>query len=539
MKIIIIIAILILSSNLFSKNKLDDKSYEIFLLKASNDLATKNYNNALTNLKESLLNKPESSNIKLYLAMFLAADKQYVKSLILLFKAKELENNELANFYKYYNYYFIQKGLEKDGKVKFSNIKNFLLKNNKTLGKDKLLFLAVTTYLNDDKNSSILFFKEAIKKDENILSLEYKINFAKDIVYDIYKHLSPPYDFYYYNSLGKLQISFNNNKEAIETLNKALKLDKKKFLTKKLLANAYLNLKDYNKALKYTLEIKKFYSNKEDIYLNLVKIYNEQKKFKQLFTICKEGLQMIPNSKDLRYCVAKGLNKNKKYREALYNLEYLLNQYPDSYEINFLMGNVLENFAKAISLESEPYKQKAMGLDYLKKFKTPIEYYSLAFRLNPISHEVIRKILGSMTDDAIKRAGNVDEKTKESFREKTINDFAQYYEPFVIRETLELNNVEFYKKFIKYLKTKSDSYIKEMKYLEIGKTILSYIEFLKKQSDKDLFKKFMSKYSKNYIKILNQKYSFNQFLYEFNFEKINKKIEQFKIYDFMIPSYFD
>lgn len=538
MKIIILITLL-LSSSLFSKNKLDDKSYEIYLLKASNDLASKNYDSALANLKESLLNKPENSNIKLYLAIFLAADKQYVKSLILLFKAKGLENNELANFYKYYNYYFIQKDLEKDGKIKFSNIKKFLLKNNKTLGKDKLLFLAVTTYLNNDKDSSILFLKEAIKRDENILSLQYKINFARDIVYDIYKHLSPPYDFYYYNSLGKLQISFNNNNRAIKTLTKALKLDKKKFLSKKLLADAYLNLKDYDKALKYTLEVKKFYSNKENIYLNLVKIYNKQKKLKQLFSTCKEGLEMLPNSKDLRYCVAKGLNRKKEYREALYNLEYLLNQYPDSYEINFLMGEVLENLAKAISLESEPYKQRAMGLDYLKKFKAPIEYYSLAFRLNPISHDVIRKILGSMTDDAIKRAGNIDENTKEKFKNKTMDGFAQYYEPFVQRETIELNNVEFYKKFIKYLKTKSDSYIKEMKYLEIGKTILNYIEFLKKQNDQNLFKKFMSKYSKNYIKILNQKYSFNQFLYEFNFEKINKRIEQFKIYDFMIPSYFD
>ncbi len=536
---IIIFIMLIVSFNLFSQNKIDENKFELFLLKASNDLASKNYNSALNNLKESLLNNPENPNIKLYLAMFLSAEKQYIKSLIILFKAKKLEKNELANFYKYYNYYFIQKDLEKEGKARFLKIKNFLLKNNKTLGKDKLLFLAVTTYLNNDKKSSISFFKEAIKKDENILSLEYKINFAKDIVYDIYKHLSPPYDMYYYNSLGKLQISFNDNKEAIKTLNKALKLDKKKFLAEKLLASAYLNLKDYDKALKYTIKAKKFYSNKQDIYLNLIRIYNKQKKFKKLFQVCKEGLQMLPDSKELRYCVAKGLNKNKKYREALYNLEYLLNQYPDSYEINFLMGEVLENFAKEISMEPEKYKQSAMGIDYLKKFKPPVEYYTLAFRLNPISHEVIRKILGSMTEDAIKRAKNADENAKEEFREKTINGFIQYYEPFIERENLELNNIEFYKKFKKYLETKSDSYIKEMKYLSIGTTILNYIEFLKKSNDIKLFDKFMKKYSKNYIKILNQKYSFNQFLYEFNFEKINKKIEQFKVYDFMIPSYFD
>jgi hypothetical protein len=248
---------------------------------------------------------------------------------------------------------------------------------------------------------------------------------------------------------------------------------------------------------------------------------------------------MLPNSKELRYCVAKGLNKNKKYREALYNLEYLLNQYPDSYEINFLTGEVLENFAKAISTETEQYKREAMGIDYLKKFKAPIEYYTLAFRLNPISHEVIRKILGSMTDDAIKRAGEVDEDTKEKFKEKTINGFAEYYEPFVMRENLEINNISFYKKFKKYLETKSNSYIKEMEYLQIGTTILNYIKYLNNKNNKNIFNKFMNKYSKNYIKILNQKYSFNQFLYEFNFEKINKKIEQFKVYDFMIPSYFD
>jgi tetratricopeptide (TPR) repeat protein len=339
--------------------------------------------------------------------------------------------------------------------------------------------------------------------------------------------------------LGKLQISFNDNKKAIKTLEKAMEFDKKKFLSKKLLAKAYLNLGEYNKALKYLLEVKKFYSNKEEIYLDLVKIYNKQKKYKKLFLICKEGLQMLPDSKDLRYCVAKGLNRNKKYRESLYNLEYLVNQYPDSYEINFLMGEVLENFSKLIASEPEQYKQIAMGIDYLKKFKPPIEYYTLAFRLNPISHEVIKKIIGSMTENAIEKAEDTDEAAKKEFRERTKIGFLKYYEPFVQRENIEINNFEFYKKFKKYLKTKSDSYIKEMKYLQLGTTILNYISFLNKQDDLKLFDKFMNKYSKNYIRILNTKHGFNKFLYKFDFEKINKKIEQFKVYDFMIPGYFD
>ena len=88
MKITIVLITLLISFSLLSKNKIDNKLYEIFLLKASNNLASKNYSEALNNLKESLLNKPEDSNIKLYLAMFLSAEKEYVKSLLLLFKAK-------------------------------------------------------------------------------------------------------------------------------------------------------------------------------------------------------------------------------------------------------------------------------------------------------------------------------------------------------------------------------------------------------------------------------------------------------------------
>jgi len=536
MKIIIFLVLLALV--LPAKNKIDEKEFEIYLLRASNSLSFSNYESSLFFLKKALLSAPENEDVKLYLSIFLSAGKEYLKSQILLFKTKKIENSELVNFYKYYNYYFMKKDLEKEGIKKYKNIRVFLLKNKDKLSKEKLLFLSVTSFLDNDKKSSFLFFEEAVKKDKNLLSLGYKLNFSKEIVYDIYKKLSPPYDFYYYNSLAKLEINFNDNKKAIKSLNKALENDKNNFLSKKLLAEAYLNLKDYDKSLKYFLEVKTFYNGKEDLYLNLSRIYKHKENYKKLLSTCKEGLQIIPYSKDLRYCVAEGLHKNKRFKESLFNLEYLIEQFPNSPEINFLIGIVLEDFGKEISKEDDEYKRIAMGVNYLKNFKKPIEYYIRAFELKPISPEVIKKILGEITVLFIDKNEKLDENLKDEIKMKNNNHFLEYYEPFVENENIEHNNMEFYKYFIKYLNSKSESAMKEMKYLTTGSTMILYCEFLKDNNEKN-FNKFMDKYARNYLKTLSLKYGFNQILYSFEFKKSNKSIEQLKVYDFILPSYFE
>ena len=123
--------------------------------------------------------------------------------------------------------------------------------------------------------------------------------------------------------------------------------------------------------------------------------------------------------------------------------------------------------------------------------------------------------------------------------------YLQYYEPFVAKETVENNNIDFNEKFVKYINSglKSKETLKEMKYIPIGKTILLYLDFLEKKSDDkvkaDLFNKFMKIYSNKYFEILEKKHHFNQFLYYFNFNNNRKNIEQLKVYDFIIPSYFD
>jgi tetratricopeptide (TPR) repeat protein len=537
---IMLIFIMLISVVLFSKtDKLDDNKFEILLLKASNSLSIEDYKSALGNLEQALLNNVENPDVKLYLSILLTGSGRYLNSLVGLLKTKELEKKQLAEFYKYYNYYFLEKKLSKESLDNFKLTKEFLLKNNNELTKDKLLFLSVTTYLSEDKDSSIFFFKKAIKNDENLLALDYEINMGKDIVYDIYKKLSPPYDFYYYNSLGKLQSRFKDYKKAIKTLEKALSLDKNNFLSKKLIAEAYLALEDFDNALKYFFQIKDFYNDNEELYLNISKVYLYKKDYKNSLAICKEGLDIINYSKNLRYCVANGYYKNKQYRESLYNLEYLIEQFPDSFEINLLLGNVLEAFKKEISLESDEYKRIAMGVNMLKKFKSSVEYYSKAFEIKPIDQRVTKKLFMGFFDKAVKDNEDIDDLTQMKAKTLANDKFLEYYEPFIERETLELNNIEFHKKFIKYLETKSDSLLKDMGYLPIGKTMLLYLSFLKKQDDVKLFDKFMKIYSTNYIKIFNKKHHFNQFLYEYHFEKAKRKMEELKIFDFIIPSYFD
>jgi len=233
----------------------------------------------------------------------------------------------------------------------------------------------------------------------------------------------------------------------------------------------------------------------------------------------------------------------KSYRKALFNLEYLLSQFPSSSKVNFLVGQVLEDFVKKISLEAD-------GLDFitaenaiLKNFDEPMEYYLKAFEFNPIEPRIMKKIFRNLI--AKLKDASTDEIALEKMKNKGNESYLQYYEPFVAKETTENNNIEFNKKFVKYINSglKSKELLKDMKYLPIGKTFLIYLELLSKKEDKELstklFDEFMLKYSKKYFEILARKHHFNQFLYYFNFDNHRKNIEQVKVYNFIIPSYFD
>jgi len=536
-----IVIILLISQVLFAKNKLNDKEFELYLLKASNSISMEFYKDAYVNLEKALLYNPENINNKLYIAIFFAGIKKYINSLTVIFRTPELKNNQIAQFYVYYNYYFIQKDLEEMGIKQFNESKNFLLKNNNELGEDKLLFLSVATYSNNDKKSSLVFFKKAISKNENILSLDYQVNFGKDIVYNIYKNLSPPYDASYYNSLAKIQIRLKNEKLAILTLKKVLKIDKNNHIAKKLLGEAYINLKEYDIAFKYLSTVKSFFFDDEEVILYFKKIYEYKKDNKNVLVVCNNGLKQLPYSQKLRYCVAEALYKDKKYSKSLFNLEYLLNQYPNSVDINFLTGQVLEDFVKKISLmEGGSQKSKSQS-KILKNFKEPMEYYIRAIELNPIEPKIMKKMFGNIVHGllTLPATKDLEEKKIDDIKLKANNSFLKYYEPFALKENVELANTEFYEKFVKYLKNKSPKILKDLGYLSVGKTILLYLDFLNTQNNDKLFNKFMKIYSKKYFEIMKKKYHFNQFIYYFNLENNVKSIEQLKVFSFIIPSYFD
>ena len=534
MKFTILLITIFISNFLYSDEM--QKETEIYLLKASASLANGNLTLAWENINSALLNSPENKKIKLYTAILYSMQKNYVDSQIILFKTFKKQENLLAEFYKYYNYYFLKEAITKEGKEKLKKIENFLYENRKKLTVDKLIFIASVLYEENQKNKSHEVFKSATEKNPDILSLDYMIVSAKDIVYDIYENLSPPHDYYYYDSFGKLQILLGDNTGAIKTLKKNLEKEKNDILAKKLLSEAYLNLKDYDNSLKYINEIEKFYATEENIYLNLAKIYEAKKENKKVLKICKEGLKLIPLSSGLRYCVARELYKNKNYKEALYNLKYLMEQLPNSYEIMLLTGDVLNELGRVISSEPDPFKRQRMGEDYLQKFPNAAEFYVKAYQLKPGSIEVIERIL-SFINEYREADENLRNKPIEEIQ-KDMTKFMSYYEPLVEKQTLENNNIDFYKNFKLYLKTKSDKYFDLMKFLPLGKTFLRYIEYLKNKNFNN-FNKFMSVFSKKYLLNLKNNTPLNKFRYKYFIENEKKQIEEVKVFDFIIPSYFD
>ncbi len=506
-----------------------DMNPEMELLKAANSISKSNIKEVHKHLSNAVLYQPKNEKNKVILAILYSSLKQYNSSLKLL---RGIKNNDFASFYRYYNLYM--GSTPSNFKQHYKNVTKYLV--DAKLSKDKLMFIAVT--LNSvDKALSLSFIKKAIKIDENILDLQYVVSPYKDIVYLIYKNLSPPYDYNYYNSLAKLYLSFGDYKKAIEELNKSVKLGKKTELAYLLLSDAYILAEDYETALKFLKKAEGNLAIKEEIYLNYITIYNNTNRpKKELLAICKKGLFLSRNSLKIKYCVAKNYYELKKYDKAYLELQYILRKKLNDPDSNVLMARTVKKILEEIDQKVIDGKISAK---YAKRLRTEyeskqeIDFVYRAFKARPYDFEILKLLYGLLGIYIDDMTGVVSSSGK--YSKNLFTEVQKEYEKNLLEKTRENEFISFYKNFKEFTKTKKDEYFKKMTSLNIAPIIMIYANYLKSKNSNDLTL-FLKQFSKNYLDVLHKPYNFNQRIYEFTLNK--GVLEYTRLFYFIIPEYF-
>lgn len=185
----------------------------------------------------------------------------------------------------------------------------------------------VNDFVGGSVNTSIKYYKEAIKWDKNYDRAYYYLAHAYDKIGDKKSALEnfnkcieiDNMDFISYNDIGSIYEENKDYGKAKEYFEKSLSINPKYFRALFNMGVVYKDLGNLDKALEYYVEATENDQN-PFIYLNMSAIYIEKKDFLGAIKILNEGILYNPDSVNLFYnraCSKANLDRNKEAIEDL------------------------------------------------------------------------------------------------------------------------------------------------------------------------------------------------------------------------------
>ena len=162
---------------------------------------------------------------------------------------------------------------------------------------------------------------------------------------------------------GMLSIECSNNLEGIKCLEKSLKMDPKQFWAENALGVGYLNLNQYNIALRHFLRAIETKNDYVDAYFNLGKTY-----------------RLLNHFHDSVLSYTKCLSFTSSYADAYLNRG---NIYLEGLDSPLLALQDFEQFVKLIPGSFFGYSNKGNALKSLKRYEEAIECYDRSIVLKP------------------------------------------------------------------------------------------------------------------------------------------------------------
>jgi tetratricopeptide (TPR) repeat protein len=195
--------------------------------------------------------------------------------------------------------------------------------------------------------------------------------------------VDPKCDACYYE-LANIFIYIGNEHEAKENAEIAYNLDPNNQWFTLLYGRLCFHFREYDKAAKLFRQILARNGNKQDIWLNLASIYEEQKLFRQAQEILDSMIIRFGESDDVAYRLFNVYMETGEYNKAIVEVKKLMNNYPDDPRFSTLLaesyaetGNdslaikmynkaleLNESFAPALLGKAELFRKKGMFSNY-------------------------------------------------------------------------------------------------------------------------------------------------------------------------------
>lgn len=537
MNTLLLLSILLLNNPVANSSDQIGINDQAEILKTADQFSQRQIKKGLKHLNKALLYAPENKNYQLIFALFLSTAKKFTLAYKLI---ETLPTIREQKFYRFLNIFFLKTEPKKLLK-ELQKLKNDQIQS-KDIPPEHLLFLSVSAYFIKQKQLSRWFFDQAIAQEQNLLDITYQLDTFRDIIILIYNNLNVPRDIFYYNSFAKLMIRLKSFNRAQNALQKSIELEKKNPVAFKLYADIYLALGEKKQAEQYLKQAIYYLDFNKDVYHNFISI-NSEKPAKERIDFCSKALKFVPQSKEVMLCLARGYKELKQYQKAIYYLNFVLNKDGDNFDANLLMGDTIRDFTENLRLRYEKgYISEYELAHYSKQSqKEPTEYYIKAITLRPFDFIPTARFYREMLQvdllnhfDLPFNLSEAEPKVK-----KQLEELLRKREAYFERKNYEDNLYKFYKLFKKYIETKDETLISQMKFLNISKTMLLYIDYLKKPSDQ-LFNKMMAPLHKNYIKemIKGNVFYMLRYLHKLGKGKNSVEIEDIKFFNFLKPDIF-
>jgi len=240
------------------------------------------------------------------------------------------------------------------------------------------------TFLNEYPKSEYFFVSKSnlAMSYFNLGDYNSAINEYKSII-----DLNPPEEVYTKTSILQLAEIYNNKlNKKIEAIN-FYKMFIDRFPTAEeieniliIIANLYLELKDYQNAINYYTDFMIRYPNHEmvkDVMMQIAIIYKENKQYKDMADMFKKIVERYPNDikvTPVAYYWLGWYNKEiKEYQQAIINYDILISSFPDNENVVVAQYDKAECYAKLGQYE-QSINEYLKLIDYANKGKLENKY---------------------------------------------------------------------------------------------------------------------------------------------------------------------
>ena len=188
----------------------------------------------------------------------------------------------------------------------------------------------------------------------------------------------------------------NRHSEAIESLQKALKLKPKDGILQFNLAKALMESKQFIESLPYYKNSIQLIPGNPDVWINFGKSLSELNRLDEALAAYEKAISLEQNDAEAWSNKGVMLNKLKRFDEAITAYDKALSLKPDYAEAWYNKGfslhdaksydEAIANYDKALSLKpdyAEGWSNKGVTLHALKRFDEAIIYYDKALSLKP------------------------------------------------------------------------------------------------------------------------------------------------------------